>query len=73
MALDTPPAVKGVPRDNVAKVVKRVIADGDIKWISIEFDHNEDGEDLFLFEVADLGSLRAALARDRDDFIDHDL
>jgi hypothetical protein len=47
MALDTPPVVKDVPRSKVANVVKRVIDDDDIKWISIEFDHNEDGVDLF--------------------------
>ena len=47
MALDTLPPVKEVPRDEVAKVVKRVIADDDIKWIAIEFDHNQDGVDLF--------------------------
>jgi hypothetical protein len=47
MALDTPPAVKKVPRDEVARVVKRIIDEDDIKWIAIEFDHNEDGVDLF--------------------------
>ncbi len=47
MALDTLPAVKDVPRDDVARVVKRIIADDDIKWIAIEFDRNEGGVDLF--------------------------
>jgi hypothetical protein len=41
------PAVEDVPRGEVARVIKRVIEDDDVKWISIEFVRNEDGVDLF--------------------------